>query len=213
MALSNDTGIENTHINIIEGTFRVKSSENNPKAESRINKKGDKVWELKYTSLVGFISKIETEETDYGRKVIFTIKDDKDYKLNLGYADGLTSNIYKMLPNIDPSKKVNFVLTRKPDDKGTPRTSIFISQDGSPVKWAYTRDNKNGMPDLEKIMVKGKEQWDNTKQVDFLWLNAVEPFKAKIPSKFDIPSKDEIATVHLDDEVETGGFNADDIPF
>lgn len=207
MGLSNNTGGNNTIVNIIEGTFRIRSHAEDTEAISRVNKKGDTVYERRYTSLSGRIKDIYTEDTDYGKKVVFVIKDDKEYKLGLGYADGITSNIYKMLPNVNPNEIVNITLQRKPDDKGVERTSIFLSQNGNNIKWAYTRDNRNGMPELEKIIVKGEEIWDNTKQVEWLWSNAVLPF---IERKDEL--KNETNTVEVGG-LTNGDISVDDIPF
>ncbi len=48
------------------------------------------------------------------------------------------------------------------------RSSLFVSQDGIPLKHAYTREKPNGMPDMEQITVKGTLMWDDTKRIAFL---------------------------------------------
>ena len=179
--LSNDSGAESKNISIVEGTFRLRVPEGTAGSISRVNKNNEPVNELSFTTLTGYIKKLDFVDTEnFGRKMELFIDADKEYKLSLGFADGLASNIYKMLPNIDPSEPVSIVLTRKPDDKGKERTSLFINQNRNAVKWAYTKAEPNGMPGMEQIKVKGVDTWDNTKQIDFLMQNSVKPFQDKL---------------------------------
>ena len=45
---------------------------------------------------------------------------------------------------------------------------MFINQDGKALKHAYTRDNPNGMPDMEQVTVNGSPVWDDSKRLVFL---------------------------------------------
>jgi hypothetical protein len=45
---------------------------------------------------------------------------------------------------------------------------LTISQDGEKVEYFFTKDNPNGLPEMEKIQVKGKPTWDDTKRL--IWL-------------------------------------------
>ena len=51
---------------------------------------------------------------------------------------------------------------------GVNRSSLFINQDGKAMKHAYSRENPNGMPDMEQVTVKGVLVWDDTKRLEFL---------------------------------------------
>ena len=182
--LSNNTNYNSTLVSIVQGSFRIRCNEGDRDSVSRVNKSGNVVYETKYSNLSGYIKSMVIEDTEFGKKMNLIILADKDYKLSLGYADSLTVNIYKMLPNINPHQEILITLQRKPDDKGVDKTSLFISQEGHPIKWAFTRDNPNGMPAMEQIMVKGEKVWDNTKQVVFLYEKSVLPFIKTIPSSF-----------------------------
>ena len=72
-----------------------------------------------------------------------------------------------MLPNIDLTKKMKVSPSVKEVD-GKNRSSLFVAQDGKYVKHAYTREAPNGMPDLNKIVVKGQDVYDDTARLLFL---------------------------------------------
>lgn len=218
--LSNDSGAESKNISIVEGTFRIRVPEGTIGAKSRINKNEETVTELSFTTLTGYISKLDFVDTEkFGRKLELFIDADKEYKLSLGFADGLANNIYKMLPNVDPSEPISLVLTRKPDDKGKERTSLFINQGGSAVKWAYTKAEPNGMPSMEQIKVKGVDTWDNTKQIDFLMENSVKPFQERLKNAVRKQIEEvKLPTIDIDLPTETGldygeVIDPSDIPF
>ena len=45
---------------------------------------------------------------------------------------------------------------------------MFLNQNGTAVKWAYTKDNPNGCPSLKQIKVKGQSTWDDSDMMEFL---------------------------------------------
>lgn len=51
---------------------------------------------------------------------------------------------------------------------GKNKSSLFVNQDGKALKHAFTRDNPNGMPDMEQVLVNGQNVWDDTKRLAFL---------------------------------------------
>jgi len=48
------------------------------------------------------------------------------------------------------------------------KSVLFISQQSKGLKHFFTKDNPNGMPDLKKIKIKGKESWDDSDRMEFL---------------------------------------------
>lgn len=179
--LSNDIGISSTNLSIVQGTFRLQVPEGTAGAVKRIKKTGDEVSELSFSSLTGYIKSLSFEDTEkFGRKMHMVIESDKDYKLSLGYADGLACNIYKILPNVDPSQPVRINLSTEITPEGKNRVSLFINQNDRACKWFYTKSNRQGMPEWEQIKVKGQDVWDNSKEVEFLIANAVNPFIQKL---------------------------------
>ena len=141
--------------------------ENN--AIARVNKLGETVYEIYHDSFTGKLVGLKVKDGKYGKDWIFSFQDKGDiYLLQLPYTNGFAKNIIKMLPNADLSKEMKVTPMLKVEADGTKKSSVFINQDGVALKHAYTRDNKNGMPDMEEITVKGVKVWDDTQQMIFL---------------------------------------------
>jgi len=138
-------------------------------SKERVNKNGKTVHEEYYKGWKGRITGIAVRDhADFGKFWNVTLTDeDGDAILQMNYSSGYSAAFLKMLPNIDLNNDV--VITpnlKKEGDKN--KTSLFITQHGVPVKWYYTKDNPNGIPDLKKIKVKGKETWDDSDIMEFL---------------------------------------------
>ena len=135
---------------------------------SRINKLGREVHELFYNSLTGIIKDITTRESDYGKSWIVKINSDgRSYQLEFNYSSGYATTFLKALPNV----KFNQLVTLSPKliiDGDKKKSVLFISQDGKGLKHYFTKDNPNGLPDLKKIKIKGKESWDDSDRMEFL---------------------------------------------
>ena len=137
-------------------------------AVSRINKLGREVFELFYDSLTGVINDIKTRESEYGKSWIVNVNSDgKNYQLEFNYSSGYATTFLKALPNVSFGHPVT--LSPKLIIDGDKKKSVlFISQDGKGLKHYFTKDNPNGLPDLKKIKIKGKESWDDSDRMEFL---------------------------------------------
>jgi hypothetical protein len=139
------------------------------KSIERVNKMGKIVHEEFMDGLSGRITEIKTKDhPDYGKFWLITLTDgDWSGVLQIKYSSGYASAFLKMLPNVDLSKDVTIVpkMTIDGDKK---KASLFIMQEGVPLKHFYTKDNPNGLPQMKKIKVKGKETWDDTDMMEFL---------------------------------------------
>jgi hypothetical protein len=135
---------------------------------SRVNKLGREVHELFYDSITGVITDVITRESEYGKSWVVSIKSEgKLYKLEFNYSSGYATTFLKALPNV--SFGSNVTLSPKLIIDGDKKKSVlFISQDGKGLKHFFTKDNPNGLPDLKKIKIKGKESWDDSDRMEFL---------------------------------------------
>ena len=135
---------------------------------SRVNKAGKEVHEEFYDSLIGQIKDIKTKESEYGKFWVLTVTDGTiNYFLEMKYSSGYSVSFLKALPNVDLKKPVT--LSPKLYIDGDKKSSVlFLNQNGAAIKHFFTKDNPNGMPQLEKIKVKGIETWDDTKRMEFL---------------------------------------------
>ena len=75
---------------------------------------------------------------------------------------------------------------KKVNDKT--KTTIFVAQNDKAAKWYYTRDNPNGLPQLKRIKIKGKEAWDDTEVMEFLEKMIVEKILPQLSNENKITS-------------------------
>lgn len=166
MALENRQ--KGKYITILGGKFSQKVDENTEGAVMRTNKLGKNVWELFYDSFTGQLTGISIKDSnDYGKTWNFHFVDEgEEYHIQLSYSNSYAKALLKMLPNIDVSKPFTLSPSLKMVD-GKNQSSLFVYQDGNPIKHAYTKDTPD-YPKMKKIKVKGKESWDDSDQLDFL---------------------------------------------
>jgi hypothetical protein len=152
-------------------------------SKERINKLGKLVHEEFYKGWEGKITNIETRESDYGKDWNITIEDaDTTAILQFKYSSGYASSFLKALPNVDLGLDVE-IIPKLTIDGEKKRGSIILSQNGKGVKWFYTKDTPNGIPSMQKIKIKGVEQWDDSEMMEFL----EEMVKAKFMANNDVP--------------------------
>jgi hypothetical protein len=163
-----DTRQTGNFITILGGKLCQRVSEDTIGAVKRTNKLGNVVYEKFYDSFTGKLIDIKVQDGTYGKTWNFVFKDKEEpYTLQLSYSNSFSTALLKMLPNIDLTKEMKISPSVKEID-GVNRSSLFINQDGKAMKHAYSRENPNGMPDMEQVTVKGVLVWDDTKRLEFL---------------------------------------------
>lgn len=142
---------------------------------SREIKKGDKagqiVHEELFDELEGHIIGISTREhPKYGKKwaVLIQDQDEEMFQLEFDYSSRYTTGFFTRLENCDLSKPVSFRTWYIKQDDGSYRGHGTLEQGGQKIERRYTKDNPNGMPQMEKVFFNGKEQWDSFKQMQFI---------------------------------------------
>ncbi len=176
---------EGKYLTILGGKFSIRVPEGTEGAVARTNKIGKLVHEKFYEKFTGKLVSIKVTDGTYGKSWNFGFKDKEDiYTLQLSYSNSFATAFLKMLPNIDLSKDMTVSPSVKEVD-GKNKSSLFVNQDGKPIKHAFTKDNPNGLPQMVEKVVKGQKVWDDTDRIEFLYamvqkdiipkLNAVEP--------------------------------------
>lgn len=103
--------------------------------------------------------------------------------LNSSYARAFMC----MMKNISPAQPLTIKPSEHIGENGKKRQSLFLYQEGEPVKWFYKKD-MNGLPAPELDILTDRdgqpyEGWSYEKQTEFL-LNALDQFKPLlIPNK------------------------------
>jgi len=158
----------NNYITILQGKFCQRVPEGTEGAITRVNKIGNTVHEKFYDSFTGRLIDIKVQDGTYGKTWNFVFQDKEDpYTLQLSYSNSFSTAFLKMLPNIDLTKDMKLSPSMKEVD-GKNKSALFINQDGKALKHAFTRENPQGMPDMEQITVNGTLVWDDTKRLAFL---------------------------------------------
>lgn len=213
-----NTRQEGNFITILGGKFCVRVPEGSPGAVTRTNKMGKVVHEKFYDNFTGKLIGIKTQDGEYGKSWIFSFKDKEEvYHLQLSYSNSFATQFLKILPNVDLTKEMKVSPSVKEVD-GKNKSSLFVNQDGSAIKHAYTREKPNGMPDMEQVTVKGQLVWDDTKRIAFLYDMVATTIIPKLDA---INGKETTATpvtapqnaLEALEAEDTSGVNPDDVPF
>lgn len=179
-------GLENREggqfINILGGKFSIRVPEGTEGSVARVNKEGKTVHEKYYDSFTAKLVGIKTQDSAYGKNWIFSFQDGGDvYQLQLSYSNSFAANLLKKLPNIDLTKEMKIQPSVKEVD-GVKKSSLFVTQDGVSIKHKFTREEPNGMPEMEQIVVRGQSAWDDTKQLAFLFDMVQKEIIPKLPT-------------------------------
>ncbi len=167
MGLETRTG--GNYITILGGKLCQRVQEGTEGAITRVNKIGNTVHEKFYDSFTGKLIDIKVQDGTYGKTWNFIFQDSEEpYTLQLSYSNSFSTAFLKMLPNINLALEMKLSPSVKVDENGKNKSSLFINQNGQPLKHAFTRAEPNGMPDMEQVTVKGVLQWDDTKRLEFL---------------------------------------------
>jgi hypothetical protein len=162
--------IKNSAIYLIISDGKICRRVQSPTASSkeRVTKEGKIVHEEFYHGWSGKITDIRTRTSDYGKDWNVTIEDGEIKAiLQMKYSSGYASAFLKTLPSVDLSQDVQLMPKAETID-GKTKTTMFVKQNGSAIKWAFTKDNPNGLPPMRKIKVKGVDVWDDSDMMDYL---------------------------------------------
>jgi hypothetical protein len=171
------------YLTITDGKICRKVTSPTTTSRERVNKMGKVIHEEFFKGWAGKITNIETRESDYGKDWNITIEDaDSTALLQFKYSSGYASSFLKALPNVDLGLDVE-IIPKLTIDGEKKRGSIILSQNGKGVKWFYTKDTPNGIPSMQKIKIKGVEQWDDSEMMEFL----EEMVKAKFIANTEMP--------------------------
>ena len=163
------------YVQIFDGKFVSRVNENEPGAVSRVNKNDKVVWELHYDGWEGMLEDISCDEDGkFGKELVVQME---DVKIFAPWSGRHTKQLLNRLPNVDPTKPVALVPYKfTPDDEPNKIISGWnVEQDGKKVDMAFERDD---VPPMEQIEVKGNLVWDDTEQLKFLEEQSLEKWIA-----------------------------------
>lgn len=176
MALNKGENAGTIFLSVSNGKLVRQFKEATTETTQRTNKVGKVVHEEFYKDLTGIITKIETKENDYGKQWQITIIDgDEKYMVQMPYSGRYSSSFLKCLQNVQQGKPVRFMpweMADKSDaNKKITGVTMYQDQDGNgmtKIPSAYTKEDPNGLPEMKKVKVKGKQTWDDSDMMSFL---------------------------------------------
>ncbi len=151
-----------------KGYFAKKVSEDTVGAVATKKQDGTVYHELRRDFFTGKLKRVEIKTHDeYGDFLkLRVIANGKEYSIEMDFDSGYAFGFLSTVPNIALEDAFLMSPSYKEED-GKKRSRMFIQQNGSWLKQYFTRDTPNGLPELKKIKVKGKETWDNTERLDW----------------------------------------------
>lgn len=209
------------YYSIINGKISRRVKKDTAGAIARENKLGETVYELQFDSLSGRLKDIQIEfKEKFGKqaKIILT-EDGTDFCLNFSFSGSQSMGFFKRLPNIKPEIPIEIHTGIMHDvEKNKDRHWLTVKQNGTKVEYFYTKENPNGLPDMEQITVKGIKQWDSTKQLEFIEAYLNNEFLPKLRKVSDIPDnseiQDDISDLPPVDDINYPSHNSsDDLPY
>jgi hypothetical protein len=180
MALSNLGGVNTTYLSVADGNLVRQHKQANAQTTERLTKTGKLVFEERFKDLTAKLDGIATRENDYGKQWQIKFQDQGDfYIVSLPYSSRYASSFLKVLPNIDLSKEIRFMpwAMKDKNDPTKTITGITMYQDGEKLAPYYTKEDPKGLPQMVKIKVKGKEQWDDSDMMSYLEEMALNLFE------------------------------------
>lgn len=184
------------------------------------HRKGDSTTDY-YDHIRGYITDVYIKEDGkFGRELHIVIRDGQDlYVLQMRLESGYARSFLRIIKNAALADPVTIIPTYKLTEDSQ-QAGMIVTQNGAALKWYYTRNNPNGLPELEPCKVRdpktGKliDGWDNTRQMDFLIrMLHTEIRPVLTPAKVGI-SRENVAAVQSPvstaDEYEP---QPDDLPF
>jgi len=167
------------------------------KSVTRVNKNNKTVHEEFYDSLTARLTDIKVKESDFGKFWTLVFNDGQmNFFIDLNFSGGYAISFLKALPNADITKEMTIV--PKYAEEGDKKSSvIFINQNGKGLKHFWTKDNPGQLPPMVKIKVKGKEAWDDSDRLEYLYKYVNEVILPKVGGGVD---KSDAGADSFDDE-------------
>jgi hypothetical protein len=216
------TSVNKIFLSVADGKIVQRVPEGTPGAVSRAKKDGKIVHEMRYAYITGMLVNIGIRKSEYqGTEIkewVFDINDgESNYQVQMMYDSRYATSLLFALAN--PVIDFNQPLTITPwmkvvNDKK--KTSCYLKQGETAIDWFFTRENPNGMPELSKVMYKGKETWDSYDRMVFLEKYILDNVKPKLNNPFvaaPAPAANVVPRTADPDFLGAGAGDDDDLPF
>ena len=200
------------YLSISDGKIakRVKTEE--PGTVKCTSKDGSKTWwEHRYDSVSGKITGVRKKDSDmgFGSKLQIEITDGIDkFVLEMPWSSRYSSGFFLCMPNIETSKNVVFNPWMKVID-GTKKTMLYLKYENSNenIKHYWTKDEPNGLPQMQKLRVKGQDVWDDSERQEFFEKHLNDIFLPQVKAVSSVKKLDSYGAADITEDP------GDDLPF
>ncbi len=117
-----------------------------------VNSKGETRYYFMYDYIEGHVTNFSTREEEIAGKVklkfqVHLTDQGENYILKMDVDSSYFRMFCCVLPNIDWNYPVRFI-PRMKEENGVKKSSLIVVNNGNPMKFAFTKDNPNGKPDV-----------------------------------------------------------------
>lgn len=176
MGASNSGGMIGNLFSVVHGKWTKRVEAGTIGAVQRINKKGNEVFELGFTTLSGHLVGGVLEQSDFGWSAKITLhdrKDGEDYIIGLPIDSKYLMDIIKRLPVVDSAQELILSLAaskKKVTKTGAPVYNLYVKQgsknlDDQYMKWSTKPDGSHsvqyllGLPEPEVDEITGGKDY------------------------------------------------------
>ena len=164
-----------TYLTFQSGKVVERVPQGTPNAVSRVLQDGPNagktIWERRDDFVEGMLVSIKKEKSnDFGWRWKITIVDEEEAcTIELPYSSGYAKALLFAIEGANLSVPIKFVpkMTTK-DGKNKHYLNLYQAPYNESLKWNYTKDSPNGIPQMKQIKVKGVDVWDDSEQLEFL---------------------------------------------
>lgn len=129
-----------------------------------------------FTELEGTITNMYFKDDVFNgqpiRKLYVAVADESEVSIiNMSVNSSNFSSFVNFAKNADLTKPLSLVPVYKMVSKNgvdKPNSSMLIEQNGKFIKSYFTKDSKNGLPEMKQVKINGKIEWDKTDFTEFL---------------------------------------------
>jgi hypothetical protein len=150
MGLGNNSSA--IYVDLRNGKVMRYSKTNEPGTMPVVSTKGDTRYYYIYDFIEGHVTNFSTREEEIAGKSrlkfqIHMNDNGESYTVKMDVDSAYFRMFCSVIPNIDWSYPVRLI-PRMKEENGVKKTSMIVINNGDPVKFAFTKDNPNGKPEV-----------------------------------------------------------------
>ena len=216
MGLGNNSSA--IYVDLRNGKVMRYSKTNEPGTMPVVSTKGDTRYYYIYDFIEGHVTNFSTREEEIAGKTRLKFQihmDDKgeSYLVKMDVDSSYFRMFCSVLPNINWSYPVRLI-PRMKEENQVKKTSMIVVNNGNPVKFAFTKDNPNGKPEVTFTKNKKGEIVDIDREEELkFFFDLIAKAKANLVHPAVAASAPSEGFSRKAEPVSESSFTADHTPF